>query len=221
MSNLEKDEYYKSGQYDPNPKRALVWREIIRFLKSYIPRDSTVVDLGAGYCDFINQIQVSKKYAVDYSPDLSKFAVGDVEKINSSAWDLSSITSASVGIVHSSNLFEHFTDEELKKTMMEISRVLKSKGKLILMQPNYRLQPGRYFDDHTHKKIFNDSSLESFLIENGFKIILKMPRFLPQEMKNTPSIIPEFIMPLVVRAYIHSPIKPLAGQMLFVAEKIN
>jgi len=217
---MVQDEYYKSGQYDPDPRRSLVWREIIRFLSPYIPEGSVVVDLGAGYCDFINQVKASKKYAVDISPDLSNFAGAGVEKINSYAWDLSSIPSDSVDVVHESNLFEHFIDEELEKTMAEINRVLKVGGKFILIQPNYRLQPDRYFDDHTHRKIFTDSSLESFLIENGFKIVLKMPRFLPQEMKDSSSFIPNFILPLLIRTYIHLPFKPLAGQMLFVAEKI-
>lgn len=213
------DIYYSSGQYDPNPQRVLVWKEIVRFLSPHIPKDSTVADLGAGYCDFINQVKASKKYAVDYSPDLSKFAGADVEKVNASVLDLSAIPSNSVDVVHSSNLLEHFTDSDLAQIMKEVNRILKKGGRLVLMQPNYRLQPGRYFDDHTHKKIFNDSSLESFLTENGFKIILKKAKFLPQEMKNSPSFIPTFLMPFVVRTYIHSPFKPFAGQMLFIAEK--
>lgn len=216
---MAQDEYYKSGQYDPDPRRALVWGEIIRFLSPYIPQNSVVVDLGAGYCDFINQVSASKKYAVDPSPELSNFATKDVVKINSPASDLLAISSNTVDVVHASNLLEHFDDQELEKVMREIKRVLKTGGKLILIQPNYKLQPEHYFDDHTHKKIFNDVSLESFLVENGFKIILKMSRFLPQEVKNSPSFIPRSILPLIIRAYLQSPFKPLAGQMLFVAEK--
>ena len=219
MNKKSEDKYYSSGQYDHDVKRTVVWKEIVRFLTPYISKDSVVVDLGAGYCDFINQVEASKKYAVDYSPDLSKFAGKNVEKINSSVVDLSAIKDSSVDVVHSSNLLEHFNDDDLKKIIGEIRRILKKGGRLILMQPNYRLQPGRYFDDHTHKKIFTDESLGSFLLENGFKIILKRPRFLPQEMKNNPGIIPSFLMPLVVRAYIHSPFKPLAGQMLFITVK--
>ncbi len=218
-NNTATDKYYASGQYNPDPRREIAWREIIRFLRPYIPTDSTVVDLGAGYCDFINQVRAAKKYAVDYSPDLSKFAHADVEKINSRASDLSAIATETIDVVLSSNLFEHFSEEELAQTMSEVKRILKKGGRLILMGPNFRLQPGRYFDDHTHKKIFTDESLQSFLIENGFKIILKMPRFLPQEVKNSPSLLPNFLLPFIVRAYIHSPVKPFAGQMLFVGEK--
>lgn len=213
-----KKNYYISGQYDPDPKRHLVWREILRFLAPYIPKNSTVVDLGAGYCDFINQVKADKKYAVDYSFDLSKFAAKEVEKINGLAWELSEIKDNSVDIVHSSNLLEHLTDTELDKTIEEVKRILKNGGRLILMQPNYKLCPVKYFDDHTHKKIFNDVSIQSFLSENGFKIILKKPSFLPLEMKSNPGIIPQIFLPLIVRVYIHSPWKPFAGQMLFIAE---
>jgi len=217
---MSQDIYYKSGQYDFDSKRTLVWKEIIRFLSPYVPTNSVAVDLGAGYCDFINQIKSAKKYAVDYSPDLDKFAGKDVEKINNSVLDLSAIKSDSVDVVHASNLLEHFADDDLEKIVGEVKRILKKRGRFILIQPNFRLQPEKYFDDHTHKKIFTDSSIESFLIEKGFKIILKKSRFLPQEMKNNPSIIPQFLLPLLVRVYIHSPWKPLAGQMLFVAEKL-
>src|SRR3989344_4107120 len=220
MNNETQDQYYKSGQYDPDRRRILVWKEIIKFESEYISEDGAVVDLGAGYCDFINQVKAAKKYAVDPSPELSNFANPSVTKINSPASDLSQIPDNSIDIVHTSNLFEHFDDQELGKVMGEVKRVLKMGGKLILMQPNFSLQPARYFDDHTHKKIFNDVSLESFLISHGFKIILKKPRFLPQEMKDSSYLIPYFILPLLVRLYIHSPIKPLAGQMLMISEKV-
>lgn len=219
MSKEDKDSYYKSGQYDPDHRRKIVWNEIVKFLSSFVPKNATVVDLGAGYCDFINSIEAAKKYAVDYSPELEKYAGAGVHKINKFAWQLEELGDGTVDIVHASNLFEHFTEDELTKTIVAVKRILKNDGKIILMQPNYRLCADRYFDDHTHKKIFNDASLESFLLENGFKIILKKPRFLPLEMKSSPSIIPQFLIPFVVRTYIHSPIKPFAGQMLFVAQK--
>jgi hypothetical protein len=87
------------------------------------------------------------------------------------------------------------------------------------MQPNYRLKPKNYFDDPTHKKVFTDESLEKFLLSNNFKILLKMSRFLPFSMRSNSSLIPNFLLPFIVRAYIYSPFKPFAGQMLFVAEK--
>ncbi|MEK7669401.1 MAG: methyltransferase domain-containing protein [Patescibacteria group bacterium] len=213
-----KDKYYES-RFTFNPSRSIVWKEIVKFLKKYIPENGVIIDLGAGYCDFINNIKADKKYAVDISPELSKFANKDTIQINQPAWNLFEIKNDSVDVMHASNLFEHFTDEELGKVMKEINRVLKKDGKLILMQPNYRLSYKNYFDDPTHKKVFSDFALESFLLSYNFKILLKMSRFLPFSMRSNSSLIPNFLLPYVVRTYIYSPFKPFAGQMLFVGEK--
>lgn len=211
------DSYYKS-RYTFNNDRSVVWKEIVRYLDVYLGNKKTILDLGAGYCDFINNVSAQHKIAVDMSPDFSKFAGKDVKTIQSVVTDLSAIQNSSADVVFSSNLLEHLTDEELVKTMNEVKRVLKSGGLFISMQPNYRLSYKTYYDDPTHKKVFSDDALESFLISHDFEIIKKMPRFLPFSLKSRPSIIP--IHSFVIRAYLNSPIKPFAGQMLFVS-KIN
>lgn len=211
-----KDTYYAS-RFVQDPTRNVVWGEIVRHHARYIPPHAVVVDLGAGYCDFINLVSAQKKYAVDTSPELASWAHEDVETISAPAWDLSSLADASVDVVHASNLFEHFTDDELARVMNEVKRVLKKGGRLILMQPNYRLAYKTYFDDPTHKKVFSDSALESFLVSHGMTIEVKKARFLPFSLRSRPSLIP--VHPLIVRAYLSSPFKPFAGQMLFVAQK--
>jgi ubiquinone/menaquinone biosynthesis C-methylase UbiE len=212
-----KDNYYKSD-YIPNTSRPIIWKEIIRFTSKFIPKDATVVDLGAGYCDFINNVSAKTKYAVDISSELQDFALPNVKRINSEAWNLSEINDSSVDVVHASNLFEHFTDEELDKVIKEIKRVLKIGGRLILMQPNFRYAYKSYFDDHTHKKIFTHISLENFLLHYNFSIIHKMPKFLPYSMKGNPATKVPFLS-WAVLLYLRSPWKPFAGQMLLISEK--
>ncbi len=209
------DPYYKS-RYVWDNSRTVVWKEIVRFLKKFIPKDGSVLDLGAGYCDFINNVEAKNKIALDYSPDLKKYIGDGVKMINNPVTDMSEVPNDSIDVVFASNLFEHLSDEELSKTMSEIRRILKDNGKLILMQPNYRLSYKTYFDDHTHKKIFSDVSLGTFLVEHGFDIEIRMSRFLPFSLKSRPSIVP--VYPWIIRAYIHSPFKPFAGQMLFVSK---
>lgn len=211
------DNYYKS-RYVWNDDRKVVWKEIVRFLEKYIPKDGTVLDIGAGYCDFINNVDAKNRMALDYSPDLNKYAGAGVVQINSSVTNMSKVESNTVDVVFASNLFEHLTDSELETTMNEVKRVLKKEGRLILMQPNYRLAYKTYFDDHTHKKVFSDTSLETFLLSFNMEIELKKPKFLPFSLKSRPSIIP--VLPIIIRAYINSPWKPFAGQMLFVSKKI-
>ncbi len=210
------DSYYKS-RYVWNNDREVVWKEIVRYLGSFLPKDGTVLDMGAGYCDFINNASAKNKIALDYSPDFKQYANDGVKTIQSSVTDLGGITDDSVDVAFASNLFEHLTDEDLEKTMVEVKRILRKGGRLILMQPNYRLAYKTYFDDHTHKKVFSDVSLETFLLSHGMQIELKRPKFLPFSLKSRPSIIPVF--PWIIRAYLYSPFKPFAGQMLFVAKK--
>ncbi len=210
------DSYYQS-RYIFDSSRNIVWKEIVNYLNKFITNKSSVVDLGAGYCNFINNFKASKKYAVDISPELPKYAAKDVEMINAPAWNLGLIKNESIDVVHASNLLEHFTDQEIIKTLNEIRRVLKNDGVLILIQPNYRYSAKKYFDDHTHKKIFDDVSLKETLLNYNFKIIHEMPKFLPFSMNSRPSFLP--ILPFMVRMYIGSPFKPFAGQMLIIAKK--
>jgi len=210
------DPYYQS-RYVWDNKRSIVWKEIVRYLSNFLPKDGTVLDIGAGYCDFINNVMVKNKIALDYSPDLEKYANDGVRTIQSSVTDMTAVLSNSVDVVFASNLFEHLSDDELAKTISEVKRVLKKEGRLILMQPNYRLSYKTYFDDHTHKKAFSDVSLKDFLVSHGFDIEFSKPRFLPFSLKSRPGVVPVF--PMFIRAYINSPWKPFAGQMLFVSKK--
>jgi len=131
---------------------------------------------------------------------------------------LSDIETNSVDVVHASNLFEHFSDEELLKVMTEVKRVLRVGGKIMLMQPNFRYTYKAYFDDHTHKKVFTHVSLANFLFSHGFSVLLKKPKFLPFSLKSTPFKLP--FLRMIVWTYLRSPWKPFAGQMLLIA-RIN
>ncbi len=219
MTNLEKnitDSYYKS-RYVYNQDRSVVWKEIVNFLKPFWQDKKTVLDVGAGYCDFINNITAQERIAIDMSPDFFQFADKGIKTIQTRADTLPDIKNESVDVAFSSNLLEHLSDEDLETTLKEIRRVLKNNGLFILMQPNYHYSYKNYFDDATHKKVFSDTSLEAFLVSHNFEIVKKYKKFLPFSLKSRPSIIP--IHPLIIRAYLHSPWKPFAGQMLFVAQK--
>ena len=210
------DSYYKS-RYVPNKDREVVWKEIVRFLKPYLFGKEAVVDLGAGYCDFINNVVANERFAVDMSSDFSKYAEDGVKIIRTEVTDLSRIQTNSVDVVFSSNLLEHLNDMELDKTMKEVKRILKDDGLFISMQPNYRYAYKTYFDDHTHKKVFSHTALQGFLIFHNLNIIKMIPKFLPFSLKSRPSIIP--LSSFIVRAYLNSPFRPFAGQMLVIAKK--
>jgi hypothetical protein len=53
------------------------------YFARFVDPGDTVVDIGAGYCEFINNIPAARKIAVDLNPDVRRHAAADVHVINS------------------------------------------------------------------------------------------------------------------------------------------
>jgi ubiquinone/menaquinone biosynthesis C-methylase UbiE len=209
--------YQTSFTYDA--RRDTVWKEVCNYLqKKYIPTDSRVLDAGAGYCNFINNIQGAERHAIDILDDLPQYADPGVVPHIHSASDLSIFDDGRFDVVFASNLLEHLTRIETTEAIRGFRRILAEGGKLVLLQPNFRYCFREYFDDYTHLQIFTDRSLAELLAGHDFRIIDNQARFLPVNMKTTLRYTPRRL-DLLVRAYLHSPVKPRAGQMLIVAAK--
>ena len=194
--------------------RDRVWRVICRHLQRYVARDATVLDIGAGYCSFINHIDGAHKHAIDVYPDFVRHAASDVSaRVGDCRW-LSGFDPASIDVVFASNLLEHLTHDDVAGTLLEVRRVLVPGGRLILVQPNFRLCPRQYFDDYTHRTVFTDVALADCVAAAGFDIETVMPRFMPLTLKGR---LPQWGW--LVNLYFWSPIRPLAKQMLVVARR--
>lgn len=214
MPSTEKNYHKSRFQFDPG--RLKVWKAINEYLQQFVGQDKTVLDLGCGYGDFINSIQAKKKYGLDLGPDVKDYIGKDVTFINKPSTSLEGIPDKSLDVVFSSNLFEHLDRQDLDKTMKEIKKRIKDTGTLILVGPNFRYAYKSYFDDYTHKTVFTHVSLADLMQEHGFKPIKVMPKFLPLTLK---SRLPKSYY--LTKLYLHSPIKPMGGQMLLVFEVGN
>jgi SAM-dependent methyltransferase len=198
-----------------DPRRAVVWREVCRYLeRRFIPEDAVVLDIGAGYGEFINQVRARERHAVDLTDDLVRYFHSGVALHVHSCTFMPSLSDESFDLVFASNVLEHLSRQEVVAALAEITRVLKPRGKLILIQPNFKYSVGAYFDDYTHLQIYTHISLADLLAASGFEIVYVQGRFLPLTMK---SRLPTHA--LLVRAYLASPLKPLGAQMLVVARK--
>jgi SAM-dependent methyltransferase len=202
------------GAYPFLKGRRRVWREIVRFVQKDAPQAHTVVELGAGYCDFINQFPASRKIAFDLNPEMAAFAAPEVELRTGEATTLSGIKPESIDLVFASNFLEHLRQEELDALLPRIRCVLAPGGRLILIQPNYRLCADRYFEDPTHQTIFDDASIAKLLTMHAFRVLRLEPGVLPFSMK---SRLPQW--GFLTRLYLSSPLKPMAAQMYVVAER--
>ena len=50
--------------------RKEIWRILVKnFFSKWIPRDATVLDLGCGYWEFINNIEKCERHGMDLNPD--------------------------------------------------------------------------------------------------------------------------------------------------------
>jgi len=195
--------------------RDRVWRVLCSFLqKKYIAEDSVILDLGAGYGSFINNIKAGEKYALDKNPIIKERAAPGVRTFVQDCTNLKTFEDNFFDVVFASNLLEHLERSEIEKTIVETKRVLKNGGKLILIQPNFTYTYKDYFDDYTHKQIFTHTSLADLLRAFGFKIISVQPKFMPYTMR---SKLPTYSW--LVKLYLLLPFKPFAGQMLIVAQK--
>ena len=207
---------YHAAHLPEDPARAVVWKVVAEHLASWIPRSAHVVEIGAGYCEWINNVAAVRRVAVDIWPEMARHAGPGVEtKVLDASRELLTLGASSFDAVLASNILEHFEPGVASSVVEDIGRLLKPGGRLVVVQPNFRYAAKHYFDDYTHRSVFTDVSLPNLLRAHGFRIDRVQPRFLPYSMRG--SRLP--IRSWTVRAYLRSPIKPMAGQMLVVASK--
>ena len=197
--------------------RQQMWRVLCRdFFQRFVPRDSLVVEVGAGYCEFINHIRARRKIAVDLNPDTRLYAAPDVETIATSSTDLSAIADSSVDVAFASNFFEHLERDAIVRTMQEVARVLRPGGRFLILQPNYRYCHRDYWMFFDHVTALDHRSLTEALETNGFVVRHMVVRFLPFTMK---SRLPKSLM--LVRAYLRLPIFwRVFGQQTFAVAEV-
>lgn len=189
-----------------------MWRHLCDYLSRWVGPKDDVLELGAGWCDFSNSIVAGRVVAMDLDATVRTAAAAHVVAEVGDCTDLSRFPDRDFDVVFASNLLEHLERPMATALLAEARRVLRPGGRLILMQPNFRLQPKRYFDDFTHVAIYTDQSLRDYLTSQGWTVTTVMSRFLPLTLKSRGSGL-TFLVPY----YLRSPLKPLAGQMLVVA----
>src|ERR1035437_762536 len=179
--------------------RNKVWQILTRdFFSQWVPADATVLDLGCGYGEFINNIKAGRKFAMDLNPDASSHLAKDVEFLHqdcSAPWPM---PDHSLDVVFTSNFFEHLPDKEcLNRTLRQAMRVLKPGGRLIAIGPNIKFLHGEYWDFYDHYVYLTETSLGEAMEVEGYQIDIITPRFLPFTMVKAPEY-PMFF----VRLYI-------------------
>lgn len=205
---------YHGSRLVEDPRRDVLWQSLWRYRFSAMVRpDDCVLDLGAGYCNFINSVVARRRIAVDAWQGFPAHLALEVEHKVGSVTDLSFLDDGAVDFAFASNLFEHLTKDDFSMVLAALRRKLSANGTLTIVQPNYRYAYREYFDDFDHKSIYSHVSLTDYLAANGYEVFLVEPRFMPLSVKGR---LP--IKPFLIRAWLASPVKPIGKQMLIRAK---
>lgn len=218
-SNVELDKLY--NQRFPEAalaRKHAIWKVLCNdFFSRYVKPTDTVVDIGAGYCEFINNIRAERKIAVDLNPDVRRFASPDVRVINESCTAIRELDSDSVDVVFMSNFLEHLPNKDLVlDTFRESQRILRKGGRVMVLQPNIRYLAGEYWDYFDHHTPLTERSLVEGLQLAGLEPTTVIAKFLPYTTK---SRLPQ--APWLVQLYLKVPLawRVLGKQAFVVAEK--
>ena len=209
-----------SGYHDvhlpEHPARQRIWQVIAAHLAPWIPVTASVVEIGAGHCGWINAVRARERMAVDRWEELPRHAAAGVDaRVLDVTADLHLLGEGRYDVALASNVLEHFEPDAAAAVAAGVRRILKPGGTFLIIQPNFRYAFRRYFDDYTHRSVFTDVSLPNMLRAQGYRIVRVQPRFLPYSMRNLRGGVPGWL----VAAYLRSPIKPRAGQMLVIARR--
>ncbi len=204
---------YFGTRFTRNEQRGLVWHHICAYLRTWIPADADVLELGAGWCDFSDAVTARSVTAVDVDEVVIRAAKSGVTAVVGDCTDLSRFADGSFDRVVASNLLEHLERPMAGKLLAEAMRVLRPGGCLVLIQPNFRLnRTNTSTTTRTHVAVYTDRSLRDFLSAAGWNLQHVAARFLPLSMKFQGSGL-TFLVPW----YLRSAVKLFAGQMLVVA----
>jgi SAM-dependent methyltransferase len=195
-----------------------VWRVLAReFFQAMLPPDAAVLDVGCGFCHFLNEIRARERRGVDGNPASVRFAEAGVTVEIARDFSLSELPERHFDFIFVSNVLEHLENgTRVIELVRRCGELLSDRGRLVILQPNFRFVGARYFDFIDHKTILTDASVRETLALADLTLVREIRRFLPYTTK---SKLPAD--PRLVSLYLKLPLlwQIFGQQSLFVAER--
>lgn len=200
-------------------EKDLIWREVTRFLQRFVPLDAVILDIACDRGDFIRNIAGGEKWATDLR-DVRAELPADIRFVKANGLELDRVLpNGHFDVAFMSNYLEHLpTSGDVIEQFRVAHRLLKSDGRVIVLQPNIRLVGARYWDFIDHSVALTEQSLVEAATLAGFCAETVIKRFLPYTTK---SRLPK--SPALVRAYLRAPLlwQVLGKQTLFVGRPVG
>ena len=200
---------YHAGHLTADPSRVVVWQVIADHLSSWIPPGGRVLEIGAGYC------RLDQRRAGGPAGCGRRVARGAAHsRPRASSRECSMrrricVARRPVRSTWCSPRMSSSTSRRTRRRRWVLTfTLLRPGGRFIVIQPNFRYAFRRYFDDYTHRSVFTHVSLPALLRSRGFAHRAGRRRAsCPTRCRTLVSRFAAWL----VRAYLRSPIKPMAG----------
>lgn len=185
----KKQEYFtKLYQVYYTPERRAeqerVWQTLCSsYFSKFVPQrsDGVMVDVAAGYCNFINNIKAPnyQKFAYDINESICRQVRGGVKPVVDEVGNLKQhFEPNSVDVFWQSHFLEHLTKDEILQLMRDEYELLKPKGQMWILTPNIRYYKGAFWDWYDHITPLTDRSLMEACQLVGFKPVYVEQKFL-------------------------------------------
>jgi len=162
--------------------RNQVWRVLAAHLGQWY-QAGAILDLGAGYCEFINNAIAPVKYAMDLNPSVKDQAAPGVRVLRQDCVEPWPLEDCALDAVLTSNFLEHLPDKAaISVVLTHAYRCLKPGGRFIALGPNIKYVTGAYWDFFDHYIPLTELSLSEALTSHRFQIERRIARFLPYTM---------------------------------------
>ena len=191
-----------------------VWQILCEdFFQRYVGENDRVLDLGAGYCEFINNIRCGLKMAADNNPyTVLKASDGVTVMIEPPPLILAEFLRHQFDVIFASNFFEHLSMADIHDWLEAAWGLLKPGSHLLILGPNIIHVGFKFWDFPDHVTPLSDRSMSELLQVHGFTIKEIIPNFLPYSFK---SRFPTWSW--IVRLYLKVPeLWPIFGRQMFI-----
>jgi hypothetical protein len=198
-------------------RRAATWKVLCDcWLARYIPRDGRVLEVAAGYCEFINNVVASERVAVDLNPETRHHAGAGVVVHEIAAERLGEVVPhAYFDAAFMSNFLEHCRNrEQVLEVLRAVRTALVAGGRVLILGPNFRRCSRNYYDYFDHHLPLTEKAVAEALELAGFVVEAVWPSTLPYTFRGR---LPSW--PWLVRLYLKLPLlwRVFGAQFFLVA----
>lgn len=181
---MEIEKLYQDRFKNKKQERDIIWQILCKYyFQRFIKPNDVVLDLGAGYCEFINNIICGEKFAIDINSEINSFASKTTKCIVADCVNLKMFSNNYFDVIFISNFLEHLPSKKhLLDMLIEVKRVLKNKSSVLILSPNILYVKEHYWDFLDHNIPLTHLAIKELLEMNGFQVIKMESKFLPYTM---------------------------------------